>query len=192
MSSALGGVLWIPYGIFEMLQPWGTDTVYRDDVGYEVITNVPLYRLYSLPGSLAPAAHIAGTPGSPRPTRAARRPSTSKVGYIARVRCRPIGDHPPRWRDRAVRSGVITACGSLGRSRLGPRPCWWPPGAAGGRGAGMVHPTAHPWSRRHVLVPVVAVGVRRAVAVGKGGRGGYRAVWSRRWRREYRLWSTTN
>ncbi len=53
MAAILGGLLWIPYGIFEMLQPWGTDTVYRDDVGYEVITNAPLYRLYSLPGSLA-------------------------------------------------------------------------------------------------------------------------------------------
>ncbi len=53
LAAALGGVLWIPYGIFEMLQPWGTDTIYRDNVGYEVITNAPLYRLYSLPGSLA-------------------------------------------------------------------------------------------------------------------------------------------
>lgn len=53
MAAILGGLLWIPYGIFEMLQPWGTDTVYRDDVGYELITNTSLYRLYSLPGSLA-------------------------------------------------------------------------------------------------------------------------------------------
>ena len=53
LLATLGGVLWIPYGIFEMLQPWGSDTVYRDAVGYEVIVNVPLYRLYSVPGSLA-------------------------------------------------------------------------------------------------------------------------------------------
>ena len=53
LMAALGGALWIPYGIFEMLQPWGTDTVYKDAVGYEVIVNVPLYRLYSVPGSLA-------------------------------------------------------------------------------------------------------------------------------------------
>ncbi len=53
VAAALGGMLWMAYGIFEMLQPWGTDTVYRDDVGYELITDTPLYLLYSLPGSLA-------------------------------------------------------------------------------------------------------------------------------------------
>lgn len=53
MAAVLGGVLWILYGIFEMLQPWGADTVYRDDVGYELITDTPLYLLYSLPGGLA-------------------------------------------------------------------------------------------------------------------------------------------
>lgn len=49
-TAALGGVLWVPYGVFEMLQPWGIDTVYRDDRGYEVVTDA---WLYSLPGSLA-------------------------------------------------------------------------------------------------------------------------------------------
>ncbi|MDP9380879.1 MAG: hypothetical protein M3Q29_12160 [Chloroflexota bacterium] len=53
LGTVLGGLMWVPYGIFEMLQPWGTDTAYRDDVGYELITNNSLYRLYSLPGSLA-------------------------------------------------------------------------------------------------------------------------------------------
>lgn len=52
-AAALGGLLWVPYGVFEMLQPWGADTVYRDDRGYEVVTDAPLYWLYSLPGSLA-------------------------------------------------------------------------------------------------------------------------------------------
>ncbi len=53
LAAVLGGVLWIPYGVFEMLQPWGVDTDYRDDLGYEVITNAALYRTYSLPGGLA-------------------------------------------------------------------------------------------------------------------------------------------
>jgi hypothetical protein len=52
-ATAIGGLLWIPYGVFEMLQPWGIDTIYRDDRGYEVVTDAPLYWLYSLPGSLA-------------------------------------------------------------------------------------------------------------------------------------------
>jgi hypothetical protein len=53
LTALLGGVLWVPYGIFEMLEPWGGDVVYRDDVGYSVITNAPLFVAYSLPGSLA-------------------------------------------------------------------------------------------------------------------------------------------
>ena len=52
-AAAFGGLLWVPYGLFEMLQPWGVDTVYRDDRGYEVVTDAWLYWVYSLPGSLA-------------------------------------------------------------------------------------------------------------------------------------------
>ncbi len=40
-AGIVGGLLWVPYGVFEMLEPWGTDTVYRDDVGYSVITDTP-------------------------------------------------------------------------------------------------------------------------------------------------------
>ncbi|MBA3414068.1 MAG: hypothetical protein H0U10_02445 [Chloroflexia bacterium] len=43
----------MPYGVFEMMQPWGDDTVYRDDRGHEVVTDTLLYRVYSLPGSVA-------------------------------------------------------------------------------------------------------------------------------------------
>ena len=43
----------MPYGVFEMLQPWGEDTDYRDDRGYEVVTDALLYRVYGLPGSTA-------------------------------------------------------------------------------------------------------------------------------------------
>ncbi len=49
----VGGVLWIPYGLFEFLQPWGVDTIYQDHRGYEVVTDPLLYWVYSLPGSLA-------------------------------------------------------------------------------------------------------------------------------------------
>ena len=53
VAATLGGLLWVPYGVFEMTQPWGEDTVYRDDRGYEVVTDSLLYRVYALPGSLA-------------------------------------------------------------------------------------------------------------------------------------------
>lgn len=53
MAALLGGALWVPYGVFAMLEPWGADVVYRDDVGYSVITNTSLFVTYSLPGSLA-------------------------------------------------------------------------------------------------------------------------------------------
>ena len=52
-AGVVGGLLWVPYGVFEMLEPWGTDTVYRDDVGYSLITDTRLFVAYSLPGSLA-------------------------------------------------------------------------------------------------------------------------------------------
>lgn len=53
MTTMLGGLLWGPYGVFEMLEPWGAATVYRDDLGYEAITDPALFVTYSLPGSLA-------------------------------------------------------------------------------------------------------------------------------------------
>ncbi len=46
----VGGLLWAPYGWFEMLEPWGVDTVYRDDVGYALIADTRLFVAYSLPG----------------------------------------------------------------------------------------------------------------------------------------------
>ncbi|MBA2470418.1 MAG: hypothetical protein H0V37_13520 [Chloroflexia bacterium] len=52
-AAALGGLLWVPFGVFEMLKPWGVDRVFRDDRGYEVVTDALLYRVYNLPGSLA-------------------------------------------------------------------------------------------------------------------------------------------
>ena len=53
LAAMVGGALWVPYGVFEILEPWGTDTVYRDNVGYSLITNTSLFVTYSLPGSLA-------------------------------------------------------------------------------------------------------------------------------------------
>ncbi len=81
LAAVLGGVLWIPYGIFEMLQPWGTDTVYRDDVGYELITDAPLYRLYSLPGSLALLLTSLGLLG----TLALLRLPAGRLSQVGRV-----------------------------------------------------------------------------------------------------------
>ncbi len=53
LAAIVGGLLWVPYGVFEMLEPWGAATVYREDVGYELITDAPLFVAYSLPGGLA-------------------------------------------------------------------------------------------------------------------------------------------
>ena len=53
VAAMLGGALWIPYGILEMLEPWGADVAYREDVGYSVITDASLFVAYSMPGSLA-------------------------------------------------------------------------------------------------------------------------------------------
>ncbi len=29
----VGDALWVPYGVFEMLEPWSVVTIYREDVG---------------------------------------------------------------------------------------------------------------------------------------------------------------
>lgn len=53
LAAMVGGALWVPYGIFEMLEPWGADVAYRDDVGYSVITDASLFVAYGMPGGLA-------------------------------------------------------------------------------------------------------------------------------------------
>jgi hypothetical protein len=41
------------YGVFLMVKPWGAAEVYRDDLGYQLVTNVSLFWLYNLPGTVA-------------------------------------------------------------------------------------------------------------------------------------------
>lgn len=52
-AAVVGGLLWAPYGVFEMLEPWGAAKVYREDVGYALVTDALLFVTYSLPGALA-------------------------------------------------------------------------------------------------------------------------------------------
>ena len=52
-AAVLGGLLWVPYGVFEVLPPWGADVVYREEVGYSVIVDASRFVAYSLPGALA-------------------------------------------------------------------------------------------------------------------------------------------
>ncbi len=52
-AAMLGGILWVPYGIWEMLEPWGPDVLYRDDLGYAEVIDPVRFVIYSLPGSLA-------------------------------------------------------------------------------------------------------------------------------------------
>ena len=91
-AAVLGGLLWAPYGVFEMLQPWGADTVYRDERGYEVVTDSWLYWLYGLPGSLALLLTALGL-----------------LGVFARLGL-PIG--------RPGRTGLVLAYAALGLAAL--------------------------------------------------------------------------
>jgi hypothetical protein len=52
-AAVVGGVLWMVYGVFFMLEPWGPADVYYEDLGEGAITSWPLFWLYTLPGSLA-------------------------------------------------------------------------------------------------------------------------------------------
>ncbi len=49
----VGGLLWLPYGIFEFLSPWGVDAVYDDGRGYEVVTDRLVFTVYTAPGAAA-------------------------------------------------------------------------------------------------------------------------------------------
>ena len=80
-AGVVGGLLWVPYGVFEMLEPWGTDTVYRDDVGYSLITDTRLFVAYSLPGSLALLLTVLGLLG----ILAGLRLSAARSGRIGRL-----------------------------------------------------------------------------------------------------------
>ncbi len=53
LGAAIGGILWTVYGAFLMLEPWGVAEVYKEDLGYQLVTNRPLYWIYTLPGGLA-------------------------------------------------------------------------------------------------------------------------------------------
>ncbi|MBM2812890.1 MAG: hypothetical protein HW416_3649 [Chloroflexi bacterium] len=52
-AAILGGALWVPHAVFEMLRPWGAAMVYQEERGYDLITNTALFVAYGLPGSLA-------------------------------------------------------------------------------------------------------------------------------------------
>lgn len=52
-GMVVGGILWIVFGVFVMIKPWGAAEIYRPDLGYELITNRALYLLYGVPGTAA-------------------------------------------------------------------------------------------------------------------------------------------
>ena len=67
-AAVVGGLLWIFYGVVEMVAPWGMDAVYNERRGYDVVVNRGLFVIYSLPGALAlvVTAASSGCSGSSR------------------------------------------------------------------------------------------------------------------------------
>ena len=53
VPATVGGALWVPYGILELLQPWGADVRYDATRGYDAVVDRGLHVAYGLPGSLA-------------------------------------------------------------------------------------------------------------------------------------------
>ncbi len=80
-AAIVGGLLWAPYGVCELLEPWGTDTLYRDDMGYSEIVDGRLFVAYSLPGSLALLLTTLGLLGAVAWVRL----SAIRTGQIARL-----------------------------------------------------------------------------------------------------------
>jgi hypothetical protein len=52
-AAVAGGLLWVPYGVLEMLEPGGADVVYRPELGYSLVVDAARFVAYSLPGALA-------------------------------------------------------------------------------------------------------------------------------------------
>lgn len=52
-AAIVGGLLWSLFGVFEMLEPFGSSKNYVDSLGYELVTRPGLFQLYNLPGAVA-------------------------------------------------------------------------------------------------------------------------------------------
>ena len=81
--AVVGGFLWIPYGILELLQPWGVDVRYDDFLGYDVVVDRRLHLVYGLPGSLALVLCAVGLLGLMTRLGARSRAVTSFAGLAA-------------------------------------------------------------------------------------------------------------
>ena len=97
-AAVAGGFLWIPFGFFEMLRPWGVDRAFQEDRGYEVVLDAALYRTYALPGALAATLTALGLLG----LLARLALPATRVGRVARV----LG-----W--LAAGLGAVSAAGAL-------------------------------------------------------------------------------
>ena len=53
LAAVAGGLLWIPYGVLELLEPLGADTAWSDARAYDVVVDRGLFVLYGAPGALA-------------------------------------------------------------------------------------------------------------------------------------------
>lgn len=68
--AILGGGLWIAYGFFEFLKPWGEGTgPYRPDLGYELVADPLLYVVYGSTGGVALVLTVMALMGLSPPGR---------------------------------------------------------------------------------------------------------------------------
>lgn len=92
VPAVAGGVLWIPYGVLELLQPWGADVGYDEALGYDAVVDRGLHVAYGLPGSLALMLSAVGL-----------------LGLLARRRLRSRTATVAAWAAAAL--GVVSAVG---------------------------------------------------------------------------------
>ncbi len=77
-AALYGGPAWMLYGIFEIVQPFGADTVFDAAREYDVVVDRGLFTLYGVPGSVALALgagvvlSLLEATSRPRPARAGR------------------------------------------------------------------------------------------------------------------------
>ncbi len=125
LAAIASGALWIPYGVFELLDPFGTATTYDAARGFDIVDDRALHLLYSLPGALAIALGAWALRGLPESRSRGARVTTALVLAMAAV-CVGVGvgaAFDPFFTGPRVLGTLLLGCATLlaARSAAGSR-----------------------------------------------------------------------
>ena len=135
VPAVVGGALWLPYGVLELVQPWGADTRYDEERAYDVVISPALHQLSSLPGSLALLLCAVGLLGLLRrldvDSRAARVASRGAAGLAALSAAGVLLGFDPAFTGGRILGTAVLGVGLLAAGRAAGRTrhanAWRPP-----------------------------------------------------------------